>query len=201
MSATVAAIAKKVAIYLATDKRTWKVVGMIIGIVIAIVLLPVMLLLAMGNQFSNADAQQIDYSQFVQNLSAEQQTQFSKLESDGTAIANELIKLGLKTQIVKAQMIYFTYFDSVPQDENFFADYCVCFQETDDEKLIDSLSQKYELSIDYEEFIGRAKLADSSNVLHLCSNGVRTGGFQKSWSQICRKKEKAPRIRRFPMMS
>lgn len=153
MSATVAAIAKKVAIYLATDKRTWKVVGMIIGIVIAIVLLPVMLLLAMGNQFSNADAQQIDYSQFVQNLSAEQQTQFSKLESDGTAIANELIKLGLKTQIVKAQMIYFTYFDSVPQDENFFADYCVCFQETDDEKLIDSLSQKYELSIDYEEFM------------------------------------------------
>lgn len=153
MSATVAAIAKKVTIYLATDKRTWKVVGMIIGIVIAIVLLPVMLLLAIGNQFSNADAQQINYSQFVQNLSAEQQTQFSKLESDGTAIANELIKLGLKTQIVKAQMIYFTYFDSVPQDENFFADYCVCFQETDDEKLIDSLSQKYELSIDYEEFM------------------------------------------------
>ena len=153
MSATVAAIAKKVAIYLATDKRTWKVVGMIVGIVIAIVLLPVMLLLAMGNQFSNADAQQIDYSQFVQNLSAEQQSQLSHMESDGNTIANELTKLGLKTQIVKAQMIYFTYFDGVLQDGNFFADYCVCFQENDDEKLIETLNQRYGLSIDYEEFM------------------------------------------------
>lgn len=62
MSATVAAIAKKVAVYLATDKRTWKAVGTIIGIAIAIVLLPVMLLLAMGNQLSSAETQSIDYS-------------------------------------------------------------------------------------------------------------------------------------------
>lgn len=62
---------QKGAVYLAADKRAWKAAGLIIAIVIAIALLPVMLLLAMGNQFSNADAQQIDYSQFVQNLSAE----------------------------------------------------------------------------------------------------------------------------------
>ncbi len=154
MSATVAAIAKKVAIYLATDKRTWKVVGMIIAIVIAIALLPVMLLLAIGNQLStSADTQNADLSAYVQNLSADQQSQLSQMESDGNAIANELTKLSLKTQIVKAQMIYFTYFDGVLQDGNFFADYCICFREIDDEKLIDSLNQKYGLSIDYEEFM------------------------------------------------
>ncbi len=127
---------------------------MIIAIVIAIALLPVMLLLAIGNQLStSADTQNADLSAYVQNLSAEQQSQLSQMESDGNAIANELTKLGLKTQIVKAQMIYFTYFDGVLQDGNFFADYCVCFQENDDEKLIETLNQKYGLSISYEEFM------------------------------------------------
>ena len=126
---------------------------MIIGIVIAIVLLPVMILLAIGNQFSNADTQQIDYGQFVQNLSVEQQEKLTQIESDGNTIANELTKLGLKTQIVKAQMIYFTYFNGVPQDKNFFAEYADFFKESDDEKLIEMLNQKYNLSIDYKEFM------------------------------------------------
>ena len=121
MSVTAAAIAKKVAVYLAADKRAWKAAGLIIAIVIAIALLPVMLLLAIGNQFSNADAQQIDYSQFVQNLSAQQQTQLSQMESDGTAIETELTNLNLKNKILKAQMIYITYFDNVQKGDNFFA--------------------------------------------------------------------------------
>ena len=126
MSVTVAAAAKKIAVYLATDKRTWKVVGTIIGIAIAIVLLPVMLLLAMGNQLSSAETQSIDYSDYVQNLSAQQQSQLSQMESDGTAIADALTKLNLKNQIVKAQMLYLTYFDSVQKGENFFAEYADC---------------------------------------------------------------------------
>ena len=153
MSVTVAAAAKKIAVYLATDKRTWKVVGTIIGIAIAIVLLPVMLLLAMENQLSSAETQSIDYSDYVQNLSAQQQSQLSQMESDGTAIADALTKLNLKNQIVKAQMLYLTYFDSVQKGENFFAEYADCFKESDDKKLIDSLNQKYGLGIDYTEFM------------------------------------------------
>lgn len=164
MSATVAAIAKKVAVYLATDKRTWKAVGLIISIVIAIVLLPVMLLLAMGNQFSNADVQEIDYSQFVQSLSAEQQSQLSQMESDGKAIETKLTALGLKNQIVKAQMIYLTYFDNVQKGENFFAEYADCFKESDDEKLINSLNQKYGLSISYEEFMRSYAVISNVNI-------------------------------------
>ncbi len=153
MSVTVAAVAKKVAVYLAADKRTWKVIGTIIGIAIAIVLLPVMLLLAMGNQLTSAETQSIDYSAYVQNLSAQQQMRFSQMESDGTAIADALKKLGLQTQIVKAQMIYLTYFENVQKGENFFTEYANCFTESDDKKLIDSLNQKYGLGIDYAEFM------------------------------------------------
>lgn len=39
--------------------------------------------------------------------------------------------------------------------------------------------------------IGRAKLADSARVIQSCRNGVRNGEFQKSWSQICKKKRKS----------
>lgn len=153
MSATIAAIAKKIIIFLATDKRTWKAIGLILGIIIAILLLPVMLLLAVGSQFSGTDVQQIDYSQYVQTLSAEQKEQLSQTESDGKTIETELTELGLKKQIVKAQMIYLTYFDSVQKGENFFADYCACFKESNNQTLIDALNQKYGLHIDYSEFM------------------------------------------------
>ena len=75
------------------------------------------------------------------------------MESDGTAIETELTKLNLKNQIVKAQMIYLTYFENVQKGENFFADFCGCFKESDNEKLIDLLNRKYGLSISYEEFM------------------------------------------------
>ena len=153
MSVTAAAIAKKAAVILAKDKRTWKAVGLIIGIAIAVALLPVMLLLAIGNQLSAADTESIDYSAYIQNLSAEQKIRLSLMESDGKAIADELSKLGLKTQIVKAQMIYLTYFENVSKGENFFKDYSACFKETNNEKLIENLNKKYGLNISYEEFM------------------------------------------------
>ena len=153
MSITAGAIAKKAAVILAKDKRTWKIVGFLAAMIIAIALLPVMVLLAIGNQLSSAQTQNIDYSAYVQNLSAEQKSQLSQMESDGKVIADELSKLGLKTQTVKAQMIYLTYFDSVKQGENFFTDYCACFKEKDNKKLIENLNKKYGLKISYEEFM------------------------------------------------
>lgn len=153
MSVTVAAVAKKAAVILAKDKRTWKAVGLIIGIAIAIALLPVMVLLAIGSQLSSAETQNIDYSAYVQNLSADQKAQLSQIESDGKAISDELSKLGLKTQTVKAQMIYLTYFKKVSKGKNFFKDYCACFKEKDNKKLIENLNRKYGLSISYEEFM------------------------------------------------
>ena len=39
--------------------------------------------------------------------------------------------------------------------------------------------------------IGRAKLADSSNILQPCSNGVRTGGFQNHGVRLAKKRKSA----------
>ena len=138
---------------LAKDKRTWKVVGFLAAMIIVIALLPVMVLLAIGNQLSSAETQDIDYSAYVQNLSVQQKERLTQMESDGKAIADELSKLGLKTQTVKAQMIYLTYFENVSKSENFFKDYCACFKEKDNKKLIENLNKKYGLKISYEEFM------------------------------------------------
>lgn len=119
MSITAGAIAKKAAVILAKDKRTWKVVRFFAAMIIAIAVLPVMLLLAIGNQLSSAETQNIDYSAYVQNLSVQQKERLTQMESDGKAIADELSKLGLKTQTVKAQMIYLTYFENIQRGKIF----------------------------------------------------------------------------------
>ncbi len=65
MSATVAVVAKKIAVMLAADKRTWKVVGTFIAMLIVIALLPVFLLLAMGNSMGNMDYGEIDFGGYI----------------------------------------------------------------------------------------------------------------------------------------
>lgn len=154
MSITVAAVVKKAAVCLAADKRTWKAIGFIAALLITIALLPVMVLLAIGNQFSSVSGvSKPDYSQFVQSLSQEQLVHISQIQLDGKSISDTLSKSGLKTQTVKAQIIYLTYFENVQKNENFFLEYCSFFKENDNKNLIDSLNKKYGLSIDYNEFM------------------------------------------------
>ena len=154
MSISAAAV-KKAAAILLPSKSARKAIGFAAAFLITLALLPVMLLLAMGHQLSNAEdeAGYIDFSQFIQNLSPEQKERFSQMEDDGKAIEKEMEKLGIKDMTVKAQMIYLTYFEDFQKDENFFAEYCSLFKENDNEKLIEALNRKYGLSISYEEFM------------------------------------------------
>lgn len=163
MSVTAAAVAKKAAVMLLKDKRTWKAIGLIISIAVAIALLPVMLLVAMGNKFSAEKS--IDYSEYVQSLSAEQQAQLSQMESDGKAVEKELSALGVKEQTVKAQVIYLTYFENVQKKENFFNTYCQLFKNSQDDKtLILALNMVYSLNIDYEEFMRSYAMISNVNI-------------------------------------
>ncbi|MBQ3567146.1 MAG: hypothetical protein IJA12_08195, partial [Oscillospiraceae bacterium] len=144
---------KKITTYLSAERKTLKGAGFIAALCITIALLPVIISLATSEHFSSADTQSIDYAAYVKNLSPEQQAQFTQMEADGKAIESELIKLGLNVQIIKAQVIYLTYFNYVERDETFFSDYCSCFEENDNKTLINVLNQKYNLNIDYEEFM------------------------------------------------
>ena len=166
MSATVAAIAKKIAVMLATDKRTWKVVGIIVGMLLFIALMPAIVLLAMGNSLSSGTTKTTDFgASYVQNLTPEQQQKFSQIESDGKAIADELTALNMKKEIVKAQVIYMTYFDGVQKDENFFKNYCACFKDASDDKaLINVLNSKYGRNIKYEDFMSSYAVIENVSI-------------------------------------
>lgn len=147
MYAAIIAAAKKLIILLLTDKRTWKVIGGIIVLAICIVLLPVMLLLAMGSSIVNAG------SGFTVNLTAEQEQQMLQLDADGQVIADTLNSMNLPSEILKAQVIYATYFKSVPKNSDFFSSYCSMFQTAngDMQLLISMLNEAYGLSISYDE--------------------------------------------------
>jgi len=150
-----AAIAKKIAIYLATKKGTWVVVGSIIAGLLCLALLPVIVILSMGNSMSESNKSNFDFgSMYLQQLSPEKQQQFSDMESDGQAIADALIAIDLKGEIVKAQVIYFTFFKDVNRNESFFTDFANCFKTAEnDEILILLLNQTYNLKINYEEYM------------------------------------------------
>ena len=155
MAIPIAAIAKKVAVHLATKKETWTVISSIIAGLLCLALLPVMVLLSISGGLSQTGTQQNDFGNiFLQQLTPTQQEQFSQMELAGQAIVNELTKLGLKEEIMKAQVIYLTYFNEIEQPETFFKDFAGCFLSANsDEELIGLLNQTYNLQIDFDEYM------------------------------------------------
>lgn len=99
MSATVAAIAKKLAVMLATDKRTWKVVGIIVGMLLFIALMPAIVLLAMGNSLSSETTKTSDFGSAWLSLSAEQGNEYAQNllshmnDFDNAMLANTVMSL------------------------------------------------------------------------------------------------------------
>lgn len=149
MSAAIIAAAKKLIMLFFTDKKFRRFVLGIIALAVCIVLLPVILLTAVGSSIASAG------SEFTVEMTAEQEAHMLQLNADGEVIAETLRSMNLPTEILKAQVIYATYFQDVPKDGDFFAAYCSHFQNTNGsaEQLISSLNSAYVLSIPYDEFM------------------------------------------------
>ena len=162
MAIPIAAIAKKVAVHLATKKETWTVISSIIAGLLCLALLPVMVLLSISGGLSQTGNQQTDFgNMFLQQLTNSQQEQFSQMELAGQAIVNELTKLGLKEEIMKAQVIYLTYFNEIEQPETFFKDFTGCFLlARSEEELINLLNQNYNLQINFDEYMRSISLIE-----------------------------------------
>lgn len=149
MSAAIIAAAKKLIMLFFTDKKFRKFVIGIIALAVCIALLPVILLNAVGSSIASAG------SEFTVKMTAEQEAEMMQLNADGEVIANTLRIMNLPTEILKAQVIYATYFQNVPKDGDFFTAYCSNFQNASGnmEQLISTLNSDYGLSIPYDEFM------------------------------------------------
>ena len=141
MSATVAAALKKIAIYILGDEKKrgklFVLIGSIVVGFIGLMCLPVAVLSSMGS---------------IAGLDSEQQAKITEIQNSGQAIEDAMTGAGVRSQTIKAQLIYMSYFDGV---QNFNAEsYANLFAAApNDSDLIAAINSTYGLEIDYDEYM------------------------------------------------
>lgn len=104
---------------------------------------------------------QFDREAFLSQLPPDRQEQITDTESDLQAISDAMSAIGLQEQIIKAQLIYMSFFD-----ENRLADFTAYAEHftQDDERLIQNLNADYGITIDCDEFMRTYVLVMNSTV-------------------------------------
>ena len=159
MSATVAAALKKIAVYILGDEKKRGKLFVLIGSIAAgflgLMCLPVAVLSSMGNM--EIGQPQIDKSLFNESaimagLSSEQQAKITETQNSGQAIEDAMTNAGVRSQTIKAQMIYMSYFDDVQKfnAESYANLFAVAPNDSD---LIAAINSTYGLEIDYDEYM------------------------------------------------
>ena len=159
MSAAVGAVLKKIAVYILSDKKKRGKLFVLIGSIavgfIGLMCLPVAVLSSMGSM--EIEPPEIDKSLFNESaimagLSSEQQAKITEIQNSGQEIEDAMICAGVRSQTIKAQLIYMSYFDVV---QNFNAEsYASLFAiAPNDSDLISAINSTYGLGIDYNEYM------------------------------------------------
>ena len=159
MSATVAAALKKIAVYILGDEKKrgklFVLIGSIVVGFIGLMCLPVAGLSSMGSM--EVEPPEIDKSLFnesaiIAGFDSEQQAKITEIQNGGQAIEDAMTGAGIRSQTIKAQLIYMSYFEDV---QNFNAEsYANLFVVApNDSDLIAAINSTYGLDIDYDEFV------------------------------------------------
>ena len=139
----------KIILQLLSDKKTRHRIFLIIASVLVGLLgmlaMPVIVVYTMGQM----DPPEITISE-EEVLSGMDADRLTAMESGGQAIAYFLSSRGLRSQIMKAQLIYLSCFDA--DSEVNFEEYTGYFSIGDDGMLVGALNSTYGLNIDYDEF-------------------------------------------------
>lgn len=159
MSATVAAALKKIAIYILGDEKKrgklFVLIGSIVVGFIGLMCLPVAVLSSMGSmevEPPEIDKSLLTESAIIAGLDSEQQAKITDIQNQGQAIEDAMTGAGVRSQTIKAQLIYMSYFDGV---QNFNAEsYANLFAAApNDSDLIAAINSTYGLEIDYDEYM------------------------------------------------
>ena len=159
MSATVAVALKKVAIYILGDEKKRGKLFVLIGSIAAgflgLMCLPVAVLSSMGSmeiEQPEINAEMFSDSSLFESLDSEQQAKITEIQNSGQEIEDAMRGAGVRSQTIKAQLIYMSYFDDV---QNFNAQsYANLFAVApNDSDLIAAINSTYGLEIDYDEFM------------------------------------------------
>ena len=159
MSATVAAALKKIAIYILGDEKKRGKLFVLIGSIavgfIGLMCLPVAVLSSMGSmeiEQPALNAEMFSDSALFESLDSEQQAKITEIQNSGQEIEDAMSGAGVRSQTIKAQLIYMSYFEDV---QNFNAEsYADLFATAqNDSDLISAINSTYGLDINYDEFV------------------------------------------------
>lgn len=131
---------------------------------LGLMLLPVAVLSSMGSiEPPEIDKEMFSDSALYAGLDSETRQQLDDIQNVGAEIETSMSNAGVRSQTIKAQLIYLSFFENV---ENFNAEeFAELFANaTNDENLIESINQKYGLSIDCNEFLRTYTLVMNSTI-------------------------------------
>ena len=149
----VAAVAKKVIVYILTDKKALKtVLGIILGIII-ILLLPLAVIIGVLNGNVEIDADRMQ-ELIVQNLSAEEQALLQGIEDTMYSIEDGMTNAGYSgTRVTEAQVLYVLALSSHSSEDGFVDKLVGCFtQDQTDDQLITAVNSAFGTSITTQDF-------------------------------------------------
>ena len=149
----VAAVAKKVIVYILTDEKALKVVlGIVLGIII-IILLPLGVIIGVLNGDVEIDAERMQ-EMIVQNLSAEEQAMLQGIEDTMYGIEDGMTEAGYGNQrVTEAQVLYVLALSSHSAEDGFVDKLVSCFAENQtDEQLISAVNSAFGTSITAQDF-------------------------------------------------
>ena len=149
----VAAVAKKVIVYILTDKKALKtVLGIILGIII-ILLLPLAVIIGVLNGNVEIDADRMQ-ELIVQNLSAEEQAMLQGIEDTMYGIEDGMTNAGYSgTRVTEAQVLYVLALSSHSSEDGFVDKLVGCFtQDQTDDQLITAVNSAFGTSITTQDF-------------------------------------------------
>lgn len=149
----VAAVAKKVIVYILTDEKALKVVlGIVLGIII-IILLPLGVIIGVLNGDVEIDADRMQ-EMIVQNLSAEEQAMLQGIEDTMYGIEDVMTEAGYGNQrVTEAQVLYVLALSSHSAEDGFVDKLVSCFAENQtDEQLISAVNSAFGTSITAQDF-------------------------------------------------
>lgn len=149
----VAAVAKKVIVYILTDEKALKVVlGIVLGIII-IILLPLGVIIGVLNGDVEIDPDRMQ-EMIVQNLSAEEQAMLQGIEDTMYGIEDGMTNAGYGNQrVTEAQVLYVLALSSYSAEDGFVNKLVGCFeQEQTDEQLITAVNSAFGTNITAQDF-------------------------------------------------
>ena len=156
IAAAAKALLKKVAVDLALDKdkrnKFLLIVGSIVVGLIFLLMPPVVVLSGIGGIDPPNVELAFNESDFLNNLDDKSREKLEKIQAQGQAIEDAMIDANIGDQTIKAQLIYLSFFENVPNFD--VHTYVNLFKNNpEDSALIQTINAEYGLEIDLDEFM------------------------------------------------